>query len=105
MNFEFSYFHIILHFIIPLIVAYLFFKKMWVKAFFIMAATILVDLDHLLADPIYDPDRCSIGFHILHTYWAIGVYALMLLIPNLTVRLISIGLLIHMALDFLDCYI
>ena len=33
-----------------------------------MMATMLVDLDHLFADPIYDPDRCSIGFHPLHQY-------------------------------------
>jgi hypothetical protein len=61
----------------------------------------LVDLDHLLADPIYDPNRCSIGFHLLHTYYAIGVYVAMLLLPKL--RIIAIGLLIHMALDYIDC--
>ena len=30
-------------------------------------ATMLVDLDHLLATPLYNPDRCSLGFHPLHT--------------------------------------
>jgi hypothetical protein len=39
-----------------------------------MALTIIVDLDHLLADPIYDPNRCSIGFHPLHSYPAIVIY-------------------------------
>lgn len=66
-----------------------------------MVATILVDLDHLLADPIFDPNRCSINFHPLHTYRAIAVYALLLL-PART-RIIAIGLLLHMATDFLDC--
>ena len=33
-----------------------------------------VDLDHLLANPIYDPCRCSIGFHPLHNYFAIVIY-------------------------------
>jgi hypothetical protein len=61
----------------------------------------LVDLDHLLADPVYDPGRCSIGFHPLHTWPAIAVYAAMT-IPRPT-RLVGLGLIIHMALDGLDC--
>lgn len=66
-----------------------------------MYATMLVDLDHLLADPIYDPNRCGIGFHPLHTYPAIVAYVL-LLIPGAT-RLPALGLVIHMALDASDC--
>lgn len=66
-----------------------------------MFATMLVDLDHLLADPIYDPNRCGIGFHALHTYPAIAIYGLFL-IPRIT-RLLAVGLVIHMALDALDC--
>ena len=41
-----------------------------------------VDLDHLLADPIFDPHRMSIGFHPLHSYPAIAVYVLFCLIPK-----------------------
>jgi len=66
-----------------------------------MALTIIVDLDHLLADPIYDPNRCSIGYHPLHTYPAILVYLVLTAIVR--TRLIGLGLLIHMALDGLDC--
>lgn len=66
-----------------------------------MSATILIDLDHLLADPIYDPNRCSIGFHPLHTYPAILVY-IGLLFSKKT-RVIGIGLIIHILLDQLDC--
>ena len=66
-----------------------------------MFATMVVDLDHLLAVPIYDPDRCSIGFHPLHSYLAIGLYFLMSIWPK--TRLVGIGLLVHMVLDFLDC--
>jgi len=61
----------------------------------------LIDLDHLLADPVYAPGRCSIGFHPLHTAPAIGVYALLTL-PRRT-RVVGIGLLIHIGLDALDC--
>ena len=28
----------------------------------IMALTVAVDFDHLLADPIFDPNRCGLGF-------------------------------------------
>lgn len=66
-----------------------------------MMATMLVDLDHLLANPIYDPNRCSIGFHPLHTWPAIALYAALALHPR--TRLIGLGLLIHMLLDFSDC--
>ena len=41
---------------------------------FIFIGTMLVDVDHLLANPIFDANRCSINFHPLHTYYAIGVY-------------------------------
>ena len=68
-----------------------------------MIATMAVDLDHLLANPIYDPNRCSIGFHPLHSYIAIGIYAGLLIFPRL--RIMAIGLLIHMALDYVDCFI
>lgn len=67
-----------------------------------MIATMAVDLDHLLADPIYDPNRCSIGFHPLHSYPAIAVYIIMLFFPK--VRMAGIGLIIHMALDYIDCF-
>ncbi len=40
-----------------------------------MLATMAIDLDHLLADPVFDPDRFCIGFHPLHTVWAGVGYA------------------------------
>lgn len=95
--------HYSLHFIFPLLIAYLYNKSEWKKAYLILIATMLIDLDHLLADPIFDPDRCSIGFHPLHSYFAIGAY-LLLLLPKKT-RLIAIGLLLHMFTDSLDCYL
>ncbi|CAN5500040.1 hypothetical protein BH23BAC4_BH23BAC4_07420 [soil metagenome] len=94
-------FHLILHVVVPLAIAYLFFREKWLRAWLIMLATMLVDLDHLLADPIYDPGRCSIGFHPLHTWPAIIVYVVLAIIPK--TRLVGLGLVIHMALDGLDC--
>ena len=63
----------------------------------------LVDLDHLLADPIFDPNRCSINFHPLHSYYAITIYVL-LLIPKNT-RIIGLGLVIHIIADTADCWL
>jgi len=94
--------HIVFHFLIPLLVAVVFFRTHWLKVWLILSLTMLVDLDHFLASPVYDPLRCSINFHPLHTGWAIGFY-LLLLIPR-QARVIAIGLLIHMALDWQDCY-
>ncbi len=62
----------------------------------------LVDLDHLLANPIFDPTRCSINFHPLHTMPAIVLY-IILLFPKKT-RVLAIALLFHMLTDWFDCY-
>ena len=64
--------HILLHFLVPAIVVALFFRAKWRTNYLILMSTMLVDLDHLLANPIYDPERCSIAFHPLHSFWAIG---------------------------------
>ncbi len=94
-------FHILLHFLLPLLVAGVFYRSKWLKAFIIMTLTMLVDLDHLLATPIYDPNRCSIGLHPLHHPGLIAIYVLLLMFPK--TRLVGLGLVIHMALDGLDC--
>lgn len=93
--------HYSLHLIAPGLIAYVLFRDRWKKAYLIMLLTMLVDVDHLLADPIFSPGRCSINFHPLHSYWAMGVYTLMLFVPKL--RIIAIGLLFHMLTDFQDC--
>ncbi len=68
-----------------------------------MVSTILIDMDHLLANPIFDPNRCSIGFHPLHTIWALIVYFLMLLIPSWKWRSVAIGCILHLLTDAIDC--
>jgi hypothetical protein len=62
----------------------------------------LVDLDHLLSNPIFKANRCGINFHILHTYYAMAVYVLLLFFRR-PFNIIGIGLLMHMATDFIDC--
>ncbi|QBA64569.1 DUF6122 family protein [Muriicola soli] len=93
--------HYGIHFIIPVVVGLLFFKNNQKRVILILLAAILIDLDHLLADPIFDPHRCSINYHFLHQYWAVAVYILFLLIKPL--RIWGIGLLIHILADWTDC--
>jgi len=96
-----SILHYGLHFVFPIVIAYWYAGKNWKSAYLILVLTMLVDLDHLLATPIFDPNRCSIGFHPLHSVRAIIAY-LLLLFPKKT-RLVAIGLLFHMLTDWLDC--
>lgn len=95
--------HLALHLFLPVLIAGTFYRKRWLFASALMLATMLVDLDHLLATPVYDAQRCSIGFHPLHQLGLIALYA-GLLVPAST-RLVGLGLTLHMALDALDCQI
>ena len=95
--------HIAIHLLVPALVAIWVFPENKYRVFLILASTLLVDLDHLLASPIYDPSRCSIGFHPLHGYIAIGGYGLMLL--HKKSRLVGLGLMIHMLLDTSECIV
>ena len=93
--------HYFLHFIFPAFIAFIFFKKSWKKVYLTFLLTMLVDLDHLLATPIFDPGRCSIGFHPLHSYAAITIYVSLLFWPK--TRIVALGLLMHMITDQIDC--
>lgn len=109
-------FHIALHFIVPLLIAAVVYRRILWPAFVTMLGSMVIDLDHLLADPIYDPERCSIGFHPLHSSVAIGVWVALMVVslPHPVgmvcfgvyrpwVNLFALGLLIHIALDWSDC--
>lgn len=93
--------HYSLHFIVPGGIAYVFFRENWKKAWLIMIATMLVDLDHILANPIFDPERCSISYHPLHSYPAIFVYFFLLF--HSKTRIVAVGLLFHILTDYQDC--
>jgi hypothetical protein len=83
------------------LIGYIFFRKNWGYAGLIILLTMVVDIDHLLADSLYDPQRCSIGFHPLHSFWAIGIYIIAVFFRH--VRIIAVGLLFHMFTDLIDC--
>lgn len=110
--------HLALHAAVPVLVALAFYHSRWRRASLVLLATMLVDVDHLLADPVYDPERCSIGFHPLHGAPAIALWAALFSLPLVlrrdrpsrapggwadTLHLVGLGLMIHMALDATDC--
>ena len=115
--------HYSLHLLFPGVIAWVFFRTQWRKAYLIMVATMLVDLDHVFAcshmfpesegfaylgishiflcNDIFVPDRCSIGFHPLHSYVAISIYMIMLFFKK--TRVVGVGLVLHMLTDLQDC--
>lgn len=93
--------HLLLHVAAPAALAWMFYRERFARAWALLMVGWLIDVDHLLADPIYAPGRCSIGFHPLHTLPAIVAYGAMV-VPQRT-RLLGIGLLLHIALDAIDC--
>jgi len=99
-----TFIHYFLHLGFPLLLAFVFFRKNWLKVYLILIATMLVDLDHLLADPIFQANRCSIHFHPLHSYYAMVVYFLLLFLKR-PFNIIGFGLLLHMLTDLIDCMI
>ncbi len=93
--------HYSLHFLAPGIIGYVYQPKNWKKNWLILLSTMLIDVDHLLANPIFQEDRCSINYHPLHTFYAAIVYVT-LIIPNKT-RLFAMGLIFHLITDLIDC--
>ncbi|MFV0643826.1 MAG: DUF6122 family protein [Sphingomonadaceae bacterium] len=91
------------HFLLPFVIARCIWPARWMQAGLIMVATIIIDADHLFATPIFDPDRCSIGFHPLHGLAALILYLALLAVPRWWVRAIALGCLLHLGIDTTDC--
>lgn len=119
--------HLVLHVLVPALVALILTRSSlfhsfvggwvsWKSIFVILMLTMAVDIDHIVAEPIYSPGRCSIWFHPFHTLWPIIGYVCMTLWPIvLKIRSVEmarkdriigglgLGLVIHMLLDWSDC--
>lgn len=95
--------HYSFHFLVPLVVAFLFFKEKWKKVYLIFLASMLIDLDHLLATPVFEANRCSINFHPLHTHYAMTIYIIGIFFSK--TRLLAVALLFHLFTDYLDCHL
>jgi hypothetical protein len=95
--------HYFLHFVAPIIIAYIFFKPYFTKASIYMLSTMLIDLDHLLSNPVFLANRCSIGYHLLHNLYCIPIYIFLCFMPG-KIRYVGIGLLLHIVTDAVDCF-
>ena len=68
-----SVIHLALHLLVPAVVAGVFYRKQFLRAWAVMCATMLVDVDHFLADPLYDPSRCrNPAYHTLQRLFKIN---------------------------------
>mgnify|MGYP007064147396 CR=1 FL=1 len=94
--------HYGIHFLVPIFVGWYCYKEYRLKAILILLLGIVIDIDHLLANPVFDPDRCSIGFHPLHSYWAIAIYFGLFFYKK--TRIYGLALLIHILADVTDCF-
>ncbi|MEK6983336.1 MAG: DUF6122 family protein [Nanoarchaeota archaeon] len=65
------------------------------------SASNLIDIDHLLTNPIYGPSRCGINFHPLHSWFMFPFYVGGLFYKK--TKYLCIGILLHLALDSIDC--
>lgn len=93
--------HYGLHLGIPLMLAVGWYPRKALPAFLWMLAGWSIDLDHLLANPVFDPTRCSPGFHILHSLPFTGLYFILAAYPR--TRWFGLGLMAHLIADAADC--
>ena len=93
--------HLILHVAVPLVIALAIFGNAWLTPFLLLMLGMLIDVDHLLATPIYEAGRCSIGYHPLHQPLPILLYTGLMFFKK--TRLVGLGLAIHILLDSVDC--
>ena len=93
--------HYGLHFAFPFLISFLFYRDRFFKTALVLLAGIVIDIDHLLASPVFDPNRCSIGYHPLHSYEAICIYGVLFIFKK--TRIIGLALLIHILADTADC--
>lgn len=93
--------HYGIHFLVPVLIAFIFYRPQLKRAIIILISGIIIDVDHLLATPVFDAHRCSIGFHFLHSYIAIAVYMILFALPK--TRIYGLALLVHIIADAADC--
>ena len=93
--------HLLAHVLVPFLLARRLAPGGWRRPFLLMMLSWAIDLDHLLATPIFHPDRCSIGFHPLHGAAMLALSLLLTMAPR--TRWIGVGVLLHLLLDLTDC--
>jgi hypothetical protein len=93
-----SFVHYFLHFAAPIYLVK--FENNRLKSWFIYFFAMVIDFDHLFADPMFDPNRISIGFHPLHTFPASFLWAVLIFSKNF--RILGFAVLFHLFTDCVD---
>ena len=93
--------HMAAHLLVPALAAWLFFRPRWCLAWLIMLATMAVDLDHLLADPVFRP--AALRHRFSPAAQLPGDRALCRGAGVQAAAYRGAGLLIHMLVDGADC--
>lgn len=83
------------------LIARLFFPVTYVDLLFI-SVTSLIDLDHITAKPMYDPNRNSFKHHFFHRHWKITSVVAVVLLFIRPVMFLGIGILVHFVLDYVE---
>lgn len=100
--------HYGLHLVAPYFLAALWPQRSRLRVYLLLLATMMIDLDHLLVRPIFDPERCSVGFHLLHSWPFVLLYALLCVLPYerlgwpWCLRVLGVGLCLHIFTDWQD---
>ena len=81
-----------------LLVTYAIFNSYPDEILYECLAVNLIDLDHLLADPVYDKTRNSFETHPLHEYWYIVLFLSTFFLSEQGV----LSLMIHYFMDYID---
>jgi len=79
-------------------------KKSLFYLFLTIIGSNLIDLDHLLSNPVYDSNRCSINFHPLHSWYFLPIWFYGLLQKNKYFRYFCLGVLVYLGLDLIYCF-
>lgn len=99
--------NIIIHLIANVILYFIIIKtQKGVSAKFVaisVFASHLIDIDHLLANPLYDPNRCSINFHPLHSWYMFPIYIIGSVYGKY--KYFFWAVLVHLGLDLIDCLV
>ena len=95
--------------VVLLLVIYLFdkdyhaFDKKFLTLSLFVFGSLLIHVDHFLATPIYDPSRCSINTHPLHSWYVFPLYFAGLFLKDKRWRYAFVAVWLHLALDGIAC--
>ena len=94
----YGYGHIPFHFILP----YIIFRFRGDRIEFVLLEVANgIDLDHLFAEVVFDPMRCSLTTHLLHSWEAAVFYLILCFVAR--VRALGYGALLHLLVDAPNC--